>query len=108
MLQALVMQQEALLTQEVKASPFTVVVALPKVLAPGAAHVGTSKIRITSHMYNDGGEDIQVGAAPCTRVTLRATVAGPAVRCLQAAASWHDSWQRCWVLTAAAECACLV
>lgn len=82
LVQALMMQQEALLTRDVKRSPLTVVVALAEVLAPsgdgggsGGAGAGRSIVgahsssSIVAHMYNDGGEEIEVSAgwpdAPC-------------------------------------------
>ena len=71
------MQQEALLTRDVKRSPLTVVVALAEVLAPaggggggsgagaGPSIVGalsSSSSSIVAHMYNDGGEEVEVSA----------------------------------------------
>ena len=66
------MQQEALLTRDVKRSPLTVVIALAEVLAPaggggrGGAGAGRSIVgahsssSIVAHMYNDGGEEVEV------------------------------------------------
>lgn len=75
-MQAVWMQEAALTTTAVKRSPLTAVVALPAVLEPGALpgslSSGGSRSRgttgggpatvIGATMYNDGGEELEVGA----------------------------------------------
>jgi hypothetical protein len=61
--QALAMQREALTTAAVKRSPLTVVVALPRLLTPDALPaVGKDDIHVSTHLYNDGGEEPEVTA----------------------------------------------
>eukprot|EP00887_Chlorella_sp_A99_P002350 scaffold10.g2350.t1 len=88
------LRQPAPTTREVRASPLTVVAALPAVLAPpsplaaaGAAALGLgppaasacgaagAPLRAYGEMYLDDGELLEVGSGPCHVLTLAATVA---------------------------------
>ncbi|KAL4448263.1 hypothetical protein ABPG75_005482 [Micractinium tetrahymenae] len=92
---ALWMQRAAPTTGEVKRSPLTAVVALPAVLQPGvllasrgssggssgggmgrmSSGSGQTATRIAATMYNDGGEELEVGDSLCNFLTLQATIA---------------------------------
>lgn len=63
----------ALTTAEQQRVPLVAVVALPAVLAPGAASAGAGRLsvdgsssgsdaRITAHIYHDAGDELEVGA----------------------------------------------
>ena len=74
---ALAMQQAALTTAEVKRSPLTVVVALPRVVGPGAAAsdgAAAEQLHAAGEVYMDDGESVDVGSSLCHFLTINSTV----------------------------------
>ena len=115
-MQALMMQQEALLTRDVKRSPLTVVVALAEVLAPlggsadgagaGPNIVGahSSGGSIVAHMFNDGGEEVEVSAVWLTICLMQAV----GCRLLRSLGCWVLDCQQCGSLDTDAACVCVI
>lgn len=80
------MQRDALTTAEVKRSPLTAVLALDRLLLPGAVGGGSANgstsgsTHVTATMYNDGGEELEVGDSLCHYLTLTADISPAASR----------------------------